>query len=407
MPPTTRNKLSELAIKGVKPKDKSCKLADGAGLFLVIEPNGKKWWKYRAIFAKKETSFSFGEYPSVTLSQARTERDKANSLIANNIDPAAIRRAAKATLSGEGSLEAVTREWHERFKPKWAASHAIALLSRFTRHVFPYIGARPVGEITAPEMLAVLRRIEKKAPETARQTKISCGQVFRYAVASGYAANDPTVALREALPPIVTKHMAAPTDPKDVAPLLRMLDGYQGSPVVCAALNLAPLVFVRPGELRQAEWKDIDLEQAEWRYLVSKTSTEHIVPLSRQAVEILQGLYPLTGMGKYVFPSARSMSDPMSNNAVNAAMRRMGIDTQNELTGHGFRAMARTILDEVLGYRPEIIEHQLAHAVKDPLGRAYNRTVHLPARKEMMQAWADYLDKLKVVAVITPHHATK
>ncbi|MBV5340720.1 MAG: site-specific integrase [Deltaproteobacteria bacterium] len=318
------------------------------------------------------------------------------------MDPAAIRRAAKATLSGEGSFEAVAREWHERFKPKWAKSHAVALLSRFSRHVFPYIGARPVNEISAPEMLAVLRRIEKSAPETARQTKISCGQVFRYAVASGYATNDPTVALREALPPIITKHMAAPTDPKDVAPLLRMLDGYQGSPVVCAALNLAPLVFVRPGELRNAEWKSIDLEQAEWRYLVTKTKTEHIVPLSQQAVKILQGLYPLTGMGKYVFPSARSMSDPMSNNAVNAAMRRMGIDTQNELTGHGFRAMARTILDEVLGYRPDIIEHQLAHAVKDPMGRAYNRTAHLPARKEMMQAWADYLDRLKAGVLIVP-----
>jgi len=286
MPPTTRNKLSELAIKGAKLTDKPYKLGDGAGLFLVIEPSGKKWWKYRAIFAKKETSFSFGEYPSVTLSQARGERDKANSMIANSIDPAAMRRAAKATRSGEGSFEAVTREWHERFKPKWAASHAIALLSRFTRHVFPYIGARPVDEITAPEMLAVLRRIEKRAPETARQTKISCGQVFRYAVASGYAANDPTAALREALPPIATKHMAAPTDPKDVAPLLRMLDGYQGSPVVCAALKLAPLVFVRPGELRQAEWKDIDLEQAEWRYLVTKTNTEHIVPLSTYGVRL-------------------------------------------------------------------------------------------------------------------------
>ncbi len=244
-------------------------------------------------------------------------------------------------------------------------------------------------------MLAVLRRIEKQAPETARQTKFSCGQVFRYAIASGYAVNDPTAALREALPPVVSKHMAAPTDPKAVGPLLRMLDGYTGSIIVQCALRLAPLVFVRPGELRQAEWKDIDLEQAEWRYLVTKTNTEHIVPLSRQAVGVLQDLYPLTGRGRYVFPSARSISDPMSNNAVNAAMRRMGIDTQNELTGHGFRAMARTILDEVLVFRPDIIEHQLAHTVKDPLGRAYNRTAHLPARKEMMQAWADYLDSLK------------
>jgi integrase len=395
---TGQNLLSDLKIKSTRAGTKTIKLRDGAGLFLVIEPSGKRWWKFRAVFAKKETSFSFGEYPSVTLAQARKERDKASTQIQNKIDPGVSRRVEKAIrekIEGVGSFEAVAREWHERNKPKWAESHREALLKRFTRHVFPYIGARPIGEITSPEMLAVLRRIEKRAPETARQTKFSCGQVFRYAIASGYAATDPTAALKEALSPAVSKHMAAPTDPKDVAPLLRMLDGYTGSLIVQCALRLAPLVFVRPGELRQAEWADIDLEQAEWRYLVTKTNTEHIVPLSQQAVKILQELLPITGMGKYVFPSARSKDDPMSNNAVNAAMRRMGIDTQNELTGHGFRAMARTILDEVLGFRPDFIEHQLAHTVKDPLGRAYNRTAHLPARKGMMQAWADYLDVLK------------
>ncbi|MFA6465287.1 MAG: integrase arm-type DNA-binding domain-containing protein [Desulfurivibrionaceae bacterium] len=394
MPKTAKNLLSELAVKGAKPKDKAYKLRDGAGLFLVIEPSGKKWWKLRAVFAKKETSFSFGEYPAVTLSQARVERDKTNSQIANSIDPATVRKVAKATLSGEGSFEAVAREWHARFLPKWSVVHATSIMARLVKDVFPYIGARPIGEITPPEMLAVLRRIESRTLETAHRIKIVCGQICRYAVATGHATSDPVSALRGALPPVQPKHMAAPTDPKTVAPLLRMLAGYQGSFVVACALRLAPLVFVRPGELRQAEWETIDLDNAEWRYLVSKTKTEHLVPLSSQAVAILRELHQLTGKGRYVFPSARSAARPMSNNTVNAAMRRMGIDTQNELTGHGFRAMARTILDEVLGFRPDFIEHQLAHAVRDPLGRAYNRTAHLPERRKMMQVWADYLEQL-------------
>lgn len=394
MPKTAKNLLSELAVKGAKPKEKAYKLRDGAGLFLVIEPSGKKWWKLRAIFAKKETSFSFGEYPAVTLAQARAERDKANSQIANSIDPATVRKVAKATQSGEGSFEALAREWHARFKPKWSEVHASAIINRLERDVFPYIGARSIGEITPPEVLAVLRRIESRTLETAHRVKIACGQVFRYAVATGHATSDPISALRGALPPVQGKHMAAPTDPKAVAPLIRMLNGYQGSFVVACALRLAPLVFVRPGELRQAEWEGVDLDNAEWRYLVPKTKTEHLVPLAHQAVAILRELHQLTGRGRYVFPSSRSASRPMSNNTVNAAMRRMGIDTQNELTGHGFRAMARTILDEVLGFRPDFIEHQLAHAVRDPLGRAYNRTAHLSERRKMMQAWSDYLEEL-------------
>jgi len=402
MPITGQNFLSEVAVKGAKPQGKQYKLRDGAGLFLVVEPGGKKWWKYRTVFAKKETSFSFGEHPLVSLSQARGERDKANSSRANGIDPTAMRRAEKATQSNMGSFEAVAREWHARFLSTWSETHGKTLLVRLVRDVFPYIGARPIGEVTPPEILAVLRRIERRSLETAHRIKITCGQVFRYAVASGYAGSDPTISLKGALPPHSKRHMAAPTDPKTAAPLLRMLAGYQGTFVVACALRLSPLVFVRPGELRQAEWKDIDLDAAEWRYLATKTKTEHIVPLSRQAVAILQELFPLTGQGKYVFPSSRSVTRPMSNNTVNAAMRRMGIDTQNELTGHGFRAMARTILDEVLGFRPEIIEQQLAHSVKDPLGRAYNRTKHLPERKELMQRWADYLDKLTAGAEIIP-----
>jgi integrase len=249
-----------------------------------------------------------------------------------------------------------------------------------------------------------MRRIEERgALHTAHRALGNCGQVFRYAVATGRAERDPTGDLRGALPPPQVEHFAAVTDPKRAAEILRILDGYQGTLVVCSALRIAPLVFVRPTELRTAEWKDIDLDKAEWTYLVTKTKTPHIVPLAEQAVATLRELHPLTGRGRYVFPSARNPRGdrPMSNNAILAAMRRLGIDKE-EMSGHGFRAMARTILDEVLGFRPDYIEHQLAHAVKDPNGRAYNRTAHLPERRKMMQAWADYLDAIKAGAEIVP-----
>ena len=218
--------------------------------------------------------------------------------------------------------------------------------------------------------------------------------IFRYAIATGRLERDVSTDLRGALPPAVESHFPAVTDPAKVAELLRMLDGYQGSFIVACALKLAPLLFVRPGELRQAEWAAIDLKTAEWRFTVSKTKSDHIVPLPTQAVAVLKELHGLTGGGRYVFPSARGGNRPMSDNAVLAAMRRLSIPKE-EMTGHGFRAMARTILDEVLGFRPDFIEHQLAHAVRDPNGRAYNRTAHLPERRKMMQAWADYLDALK------------
>nr|WP_245535905.1 site-specific integrase [Thiorhodococcus drewsii] len=269
------------------------------------------------------------------------------------------------------------------------------IIRRLERDIFPQIGARPITAVTAPELLATVRRIEDRgALETAHRALQNCGQIFRYAVATGRAERDPSADLRGALPPVRGTNFAAVTDPPRVAEILRMLDGYTGTPTVRAALRLAPLVFVRPGELRKAEWKDIDLDAAEWRYTVTKTDTQHIVPLSTQAVAILRELEPITGRWRYVFPSARGADRPMSDNAILAAMRRLGIP-KDEMSGHGFRAMARTILDEVLGFRPDFIEHQLAHAVKDPNGRAYNRTAHLQVRKVMMQAWSDYLDELK------------
>ena len=405
MPKIGKDLLSDVSVKKAQPQEKAYTLRDGAGLWLVVEPTGKKWWKLKTTFVKKENSFSLGEYPTVTLSSAREKRDAIRKQIAAGIDPAVSRKADKARASGEGSFELVAREWHNRFKSKWSEGHAEAILTRLEKDVFPYIGIRPMEEITPPEMLAVIRRVENRTLETAHRVKITCGQVYRYAIATGKATHNPVVSLQGALPPVQSKHRAAPTDPKEVAPLLRMIAGYDGSFIVACALRLAPLVFVRPGELRQAEWKDIDLDKAEWKFLVTKTATEHLVPLSRQAVEILREAHKLTGQGRYVFPSARSVSRPMSNNTVNAAMRRMGIDTREELTGHGFRAMARTILDEVMGFRVELIEHQLAHAVRDPLGRAYNRTTHLPERKKMMQAWADYLDKIKAGGEVIPFRA--
>jgi integrase len=257
------------------------------------------------------------------------------------------------------------------------------------------MGPQPISEITPPELLGVMRRIENRgAIETAHRAMQNCSQIFRYAVATGRCARDPSQDLKGALAPTKTRHFPAITEPKAIGELLHAIESYQGSLVVKSALRMAPLVFVRPGELRTAEWKDIDLDGAEWRFIVSKTNTAHIVPLSNQAIGILRELQPLTSHGTKVFPGNRGEGRPMSENTINAALRYLGYDNET-MTGHGFRAMARTLLDEVLGFPPHIIEHQLAHAVRDPLGRAYNRTSHLPERKQMMQEWANYLDKLR------------
>ena len=347
---------------------------------------------------------SLGVYPDVSLKDARERRDAARKLLADGTDPSENRKAQKSARADRAanSFEVVAREWFAKYSASWAKDHGNRILRRLERDIFPWIGGRPVAEITAPELLTVVRRIEDRgALETAHRALGNCGQVFRYAVATGRAERDPSGDLRGALPPVKGEHFAATTEPKRVGEILRALDGYQGTLTVRCALRLAPLVFVRPSELRKAEWADIDLDAQEWRYTVTKTNTPHIVPLSRQAMEILRDLQPLTGRGRFVFPGARSNGRPMSDNAILAAMRRLGI-TKEEMSGHGFRAVARTILDEVLGVRPDYIEHQLAHAVRDPNGRAYNRTAHLPERRKMMQQWADYLEQIKAGAEIVP-----
>jgi integrase len=389
--------LTDKEIRNAKPGDKPKRLFDERGLYLEVSPAGGKWWRLKYRYAGKEKRLSLGTYPDVGLRDARDRRDESRKLLADGIDPSANRKATRAASADRAanSFEVVAREWFAKFSSEWAPNHKDRVIRLFDRDIFPMIGALPISEVKAPELLKVLRRIELRgALDTAHRARGNCSQVLRYAVATGRCERDPSSDLRGALPPKKAEHFAATVDPSKLAGILRAMDGYQGDLVVRCALRLAPLVFVRPGELRTAEWKDIDLDAGEWRYRVNKTDIDHIVPLCRQAIAILRELHPLTGDGRFVFPGARTNKRPMSDNAILGALRRMNIGKE-EMTGHGFRAVARTILDEVLGFRVDLIEHQLAHAVKDPNGRAYNRTAHLPERRRMMGAWGSYLDRLK------------
>ncbi len=402
--------LSDVMIRNKKPPGKQVKLYDSDGLFLLVTPQGGKYFRFKYRFDRKEKTLALGTYPEISLTDARQRRDEARKQVAHGIDPGAVKKAQKQAVTSETeTFEVIAREWHTKFIHTWTTGHAVKLLSAMTRDLFPWLGTRPIKELKAPELLATLRRIESRGTlETAHRMRGLLGQIFRYAVATGRAERDPAADLRGALPQPNEKHHAAITDPKEAAPLLRAAEGYQGSFVVKCAMRLAPMLFVRPGELRQAEWTEFDLDDAVWNIPASKMKMKepHLVPLSNQAIEIFKELQPLTGTSRFVFPSARSFARPMSNNAILAALRRMGF-SKDEMTGHGFRAMARTILDEVLQVRPDFIEHQLAHAVRDPNGRAYNRTAHLVERRKMMQQWSDYLDKLKAGAEVIPFKTAK
>jgi integrase len=399
-----------MKVQKAKSKDKSFALFDGGGLFLLVTPSGGKLWRFKYRYDGKPKLLAFGTYPEISLLDARKRRDDARRLLANNVDPGAGRKAQKqAKIEETETFEVIAREWLERFKSKWQEEYANKIMHRLELNVFPWIGSRPIKDIKAPELLSVLRRIESRdALELAHRTRNICGQVFRYAVATGRADRNPAEDLKGALSPVKTIHRAAIIEPKEVGNLLRAIDSYQGTFVVQCALKLAPLVFVRPGELRHAEWSEINFENAEWNIPASKMKMKeaHLVPLSRQAIEILKKLHTLTGSGRYLFPSERTPQRPMSENAILVALRIMGY-SKEEMSGHGFRAMARTILDEVLQVRPDFIEHQLAHAVRDPNGRAYNRTAHLNERRKMMQTWADYLDGLKAGAKVIPFKSAK
>ena len=390
--------LTAVQVQNAKPKDSMYKMFDGGGLFLQVNSSGGKYWKmkYRKVDGK-EGLLTFGGYPEISLEQARRMRDEARAQRASGLDPGIVRQEEKAEhrTRASNTFEAVSREWMEVHATKVKAQTLHIYRVLLEKSVFPLIGKRPIAEMKAPDFLALLRRLEEqKQLYSVKRISIVCGMIMRFAVAAGKAEADPTPALRGSLKAHKTKHLAAMTDPKQVGRLLRTIDAYPGSFVVSTALKIAPYVFVRPGELQHARWEDIDFDACEWRYTTSKTNTPHIVPLVPQVMKLLQELYAFTGNGEWVFPSQRQKGGPMGKTSMLAALRSMGIRDE-EMTPHGFRAMARTLLDEVLGERYELIEHQLAHMVRDPNGRAYNRTVHLAERRRMMERWAQYLDELR------------
>ncbi|MBC7755416.1 MAG: integrase arm-type DNA-binding domain-containing protein [Bdellovibrio sp.] len=403
--PKLAERLTDIKVKTAKPKEKPYKLAAGRGLHLLVKTDGSKHWQFRFRFDGKENTLAIGRYPEVSLANAEKKVTSALELLAEGINPSENKKAAKASKTGSlaNSFEVVAREWAASYFKNKSASHHERTLRRLELYLFPWLGSKAIADITAQQILEVIKRIENlNKLETAHRTLQATSQVFRHAVQTGRALRDPCTDLRGALPATVVKHMAAFTEPKEIAELLRAIDGFTGSFTVQTALRLSPLVFTRPSELRTAKWADIDLEANEWRYKVSKTNTMHLVPLSRQAAELFAQIKNVSGAGEFVFQGGHDPKKPMSAAAINAALKRMGYDTQQDITAHGFRAMARTILHERLNIDPYIIEHQLAHKVPDALGAAYNRTKFIEQRTAMMQAWADYLDELKAGAKVIP-----
>ncbi|SCC95431.1 putative Phage integrase [Thiomonas sp. X19] len=402
--------LTDTAIRNAKSAERQYKLGDEKGLFLLIHPNGSKYWRLKYRYLGAEKVLALGVYPEVGLKLARDRRDEARAHLAAGRDPGAVKQAekARAYALAADSFEVVARDWIERHLSTKAPSHRDKVIRRLERDVFPYLGRRPVSELKAPDILVVARRVEGRgALDTAHRVIQNVGEVIRYAIATGRAEADPTPALRGALPPAKHTHYAAPTDdPAAVGGILRMFDALTGQPQVIAAVRLLPLLVCRPGELRVMRWEDVDLDGSTWSYRVTKTSIDHIIPLSTQAVEILRDLHPLTGHlpGGWVFIGGRSPLKPLSEAAINAAMRRLGIDTKDELTGHGWRALLRTLGHERLGLKPEVIETHIAHKAPDPsrMGGAYARMRFIEERRKMMQEWSDYLDKLKAGADIIP-----
>lgn len=396
--------LTDVAARNAKAKDKPYKLATGGGLYLEVMPNGSKYWRMKYRFAGREKRLAMGVYPEVSLREAAIKRDDARAALRDGRDPSAEKRVTKQRqrLAHANSFEAVAKEWlkHRTDLVETTRERASAMLKVY---VYPWIGSQPVGEVGAQALLEVLRRVESQDKlETTQRLRQICGQIFRYAVATGRAERDPTRDLRGALKTNKNRHFASITDPAKVGELLRAIDSYSGQFTTKCALKLAPLVFTRPGELRRAEWSEIDLKAKQWNIPgpKMKMGQPHVVPLSTQALAVLEELQPLTGQGKYLFPSVRSPREPMSDNTVNAALRRLGYMTE-DMTGHGFRTMASTLLHE-LGWNTDAIERQLAHAERDPIKAAYNRAQHLPDRRRMMQAWADYLDGLRIGTNVVP-----
>jgi integrase len=402
--------LSETKIRAAKGKDREYKISDEKWLYLLVKPNGSKLWRMSYRHETKQKSLSLGKYPDVSLAQARERRDDARKLLADGIDPSEAKKAAKSNRNNElgNSFEVIAREWHSSYMTNKAVSHADKVIRRFEIYVFPYIGKKPIADIRPIEILEVVKRIEKlNILETAHRTLQTIGQVCRYAVQTGRLERNPASDLQGALPARTPQNFAAFTDPTDVSKFLLSLDALSGGITVQNAVRLAPLLFCRPSELRKMRWDEVDLENAKWQYFVGKVKKNHLVPLSKQAIILLNELKPISGHLPYVFKGGRDPQRPMSESAVNAALKRLGYNTQTEITGHGFRAMARTMLHERLDMDPHYIEHQLSHAVPDVLGTAYNRTKFISQRIEMMQVWANYLDELKTSAQILLKNSQK
>ena len=392
-------KLTDTQVKAAKPKEKDYKLYDGEGLYVLVKPNSNKYWRLKYRFGGKEKVLALGVYPKISLAQARQSALKEKSKLIDGIDPSHERKVRKLTanLSNDNTFSSIADEFVGKKMQRMSKVHINRTTRAINRDLKPFIGSRPISEITAPELLSILRKVEERgAVETAHRIKQVAGQIFRYAIATGRAERDISTDLKGALGSPEKKHFAAIVDPKEVSKLLIAIDNYKGTAVVTAALKLSPLLFCRPGELRHLEWDEINFMEDRIELPAEKMKIKEplIIPLSTQALAILNEIKPLTSNGRYVFPSARGNSRPMSDNAIRTALRTLGYDNET-MTTHGFRAMARTLLDEVLSYRIDIIEQQLGHAVKDANGRAYNRTKHLNERTQMMQKWSDYLWELR------------
>lgn len=390
--------LTDIKVRTIKPKLKSFKQADEKGLYLLITPKGAKHWKFKYRFDGKEKKLSFGAYPEVKLADARQRRDDARKLLSEDIDPSTYQKERRIArqMGATNGFELIALEWHAKNIHSWTQEHGKRILTRLQKDIFPWLGNYPISDIKAPELLKALERIQSRgAIETAHRALQNCSQIFRYAVVTGRAEHDVTVNLRGALMPVKKRNHASITTPNEIRKLLKTIQDYEGHFITKCALQLAPLFFVRPGELRQAEWDEFNFETKEWRIPAHKMKMreQHIVPLSKQAIDIINDLKPYTSHSQYLFPSVRTNTRPMSNNTLNGALRRLGF-SKDEMTAHGFRSMACTLLNEQ-GWNRDAIERQLAHAERNSVRAAYNYAEHLDIRREMMQAWADYLDELK------------
>jgi integrase len=390
--------LNDTRVRNAKPADRAIKLSDSGGLHLLIQPNGSKLWRLAYRFGGKQKTLAIGVYPTVTLKHAREKRDEARRLLADNVDPTTQRRLEKLTAASGNTFRAVAEEVLVKLEREGRAEVTLGKKRWLLDFAYPAIGERPIAEITAPEVLAVLRKVEARGRyETARRLRSTCGMVFRYAIATGRAERDPSVDLRGALTAPKVIHRAAIIDPAGIGALLRAIEDYDGLPLTKAALKLAPLAFVRPGELRKAEWAEFDLEHAEWRIPAAKMKMRrpHRVPLSIQALAIIRDLESMSRGGRWLFPSVRSISRPMSENTLNAALRRLGY-SKEQMTAHGFKGMASSRLNEMGCWNPDAIERQLAHQESDDVRRAYiHAAEYWPERVKMMQTWANYLDELR------------